>query len=247
MESFSKIEELVGFGFDVFNVLTEDSHWTTTDGKQVKTCAKTPVKKGKYAFKGWEKATHEELKEAISYKHNGFGLRLGEQNNKCRIMSLDFDICGDKDSAGNRIGCPETAGLWEQYKTGVDREDGIYSSSTEGNWNVLLDYSECEDIIGLISKIGIAKIGKHHLEILLAKNQVIPPTATTCKRTGKLGKPRTFQNEIPFYRVAIGDFVYGFIKQLMEEYLEKQVKTTIPRVVSVASVSESEDDKSSKR
>ncbi len=246
MSAFSKIEELVGFGFDVFNVLTEDSHWTTKDGKPAKTSAKTPVKHGKYAFKGWEQATHEELKEAISYTHNGFGLRLGEQHNRCRIMSLDFDICGDKDSAGNRIGCPETAGLWDQYKNGVDRLDGIYSSSTEGNWNVLIDYSECEDIIGLIAKIGIAKIGKHHLEILLAKNQVIPPTATTCKRTGKLGKPRTFQNEIPFYRVTTGDFVYVFIKQLMEEYLVSQDKKTIVRVPSVPSVSESEDDKCSK-
>ena len=52
MPTFSKIEELVGFGYDVFNVLTEDSYWTTNDGKQVKTCAKTPVKNGKYAFKG---------------------------------------------------------------------------------------------------------------------------------------------------------------------------------------------------
>ena len=246
MTTFSEIEKMVGYGYDVFNVLTEDSNWTTKDGKSVKTSAKTPCKHGKYAFKGWEKATHEELKEAISYNHNGFGLRLGEQHNKCRIMSLDFDICGDKDHNGDRIGCAETAALWEQYKNGVEREDGIYSSSTEGNWNVLIDYSDCDDITELIARISIAKIGKHHLEILLAKNQVIPPTATTCKRTGKLGKPRTFKNEIPFYRVATGDFVYGFIKQLMGEYLEKQVKTNVPRVVSVASVSESEDDKCSR-
>ena len=117
-------------------------------------------------------------------------------------MSLDFDICGDKDADGKRVGCPATARLWDQYKTGVDRQDGMFSSSTEGNWNVLIDYSECDDIIELITKIGIAKIGKYHLEILLAKNQVIPPTATTCKHTGKLGKSRTFMNDIPFYRVC---------------------------------------------
>lgn len=233
--SIELMKKLVDEKYDVFNVFTEESNWITKDGKPMKNLPKTPCKHGKYAFKGWEKATHKELQESISFNYNGFGIRLGEQTNKKRIMSLDFDICGDKDSTGVRIGCSDTLKLWEQFRDGVERQDGMFSSSTEGNWNVLIDYSDCDDITVLIAKISIAKIGKHHLEILLAKNQVIPPTATICKRTGNLGNPRTFQNDVPFYRVSTGDFVYGFIKQLMEEYLQKQNKVSAitPRSVAV--------------
>lgn len=220
----SKIQELLEFGFDIFNVLTKDSEWETKDGEERVTKAKSPCKYGKYAFSGWENASHEELLKYISYRHDGFGLRLGKQHCNLKIMSLDFDICGEKDDAGNRIGCAETAKLWECYKNNVDRSDGIFSSSTDGNWNVLVDYSDCDDIAELIAQINQAKFGKHHLEVLLAGNQVIPPTATTCKKTGVMGKPRTFLCDKFFYRVSKGDYVHGFIKQLMEEFIQTNQK-----------------------
>jgi hypothetical protein len=217
------IRKMIEHGFDVFNVFTSDSTYTK-DGKEFTSIAKTPCKRGEYdtmvAFKGWEKATHDELLESIALNAKGFGLRLGEQTNKCRIMSLDFDICGDKDSEGKRVGCSETLALWEKYKNGVDRQDGMFTSSTKTNFNVLIDYSNCQNIAKLIKKIGIAKIAKHHLEILLAKNQVIPPTATICKCDNKTGQPRKFFNEMPFYIMTDNDFVYAFVEELLTEYLK---------------------------
>lgn len=244
MPTFSNIEQLVSFGFDVFNVFTQDSNWVTKDGKPMKNCAKTPCKHGRYAFKGWEKASHDELKDAINYNHDGFGLRLGKQHNQCRIMSLDFDICGDKNAEAKRIGCSETEKLWDQYRAGAEIMDGAFTSSTAGNYNVLIDYTACDDIIDLIDKIGIAKIGKYHLEVLLAGNQVIPPTATICKHTGKLGKPRTFMTETPFKIITCSDWVHTFIKTLLEEYImnnEPKQKMIVKRVMS-ATVSESDSN-----
>ena len=57
------------------------------------------------------------------------------------------------------------------------------------------------------------------MEILLGGNQVIPPSATTCKITHETGNPRTFLSDKPFYVIESTEdsFLFNFIKSLMEE------------------------------
>lgn len=234
--------------FDLMNVFTED-HVYTKNGVECVNQAKTPCKGGKYAFKGWEKASRKELLAAINYDADGFGLRLGLQDNGLHIMSLDFDICGEKDEiTGERKGCKETAALWREFRANVNRDDGIFSSSTAGNWNVLIDITQCSDIVFKVNKMNTSKFKHFGLEVLMKQNQVIPPTATTCKVTGKLGKPRKFLNDVPFYIMTPDDvFVHDFLLNLLTTQEEKNKPTKKPvlqvRAALPSSVHDSNEDR----
>ena len=239
----NKVKEMSDFGFNVMNVFGVESQYTNKQGKLITNQPKCPSK-GSYGFKGWRSVSSQELKASVDWSHHSYGFRLGLQANERMILSLDFDCCGEKDDDGNRLGCEQTKALLHKYMAGA-ATDGMFSSSTEGNWNVLVDYTDCVDIVELVTQLNTDKFVKFNLEIKLGDNQVIPPTATECKYTHQIGKPRKFINEMmPFYIMTQDDFVHTFIKELMSEEVCKKVSPKIakPKMQQPIQVTDSEPE-----
>ena len=189
---------------------------------------KCPVNNQGFKIPEWEKKTNEELGRFFDADADGFGIRCGIQQNGKHILSLDFDCCGKKNN-GKRFGCPYTKSKLDEYLYKIDKEDGLYSSSTEGNMNVLVDYTNCEPLRETISKITKKKLAKGGMEILLTYFQVCPPTATKCKITEKMGNPRRFLNDIPFYIIDdTNTFIVDFIQTLLQEAQEPVLTVSIP-------------------
>jgi len=116
----------------------------------------------------WINLSATELFNSLEVSHGaGFGINLGLQGNKKRILSLDFDVCGDKGADGKRLGCPQTLALLNEYRAGTDRLHGMYSSSTAGNFNVLVDYTLNAEICAMVDAHSGNKFNVAHLEILL--------------------------------------------------------------------------------
>lgn len=202
------IKQLVDAQFNLFNV----------------DLTKCPVMRNGAKMKDWINKSYEELVSQHNYNSNLWGMKLGEQPNGRHILSLDFDIY-DKDTNGN---CEETEKLLNEYLSNCKNENGMYSSSTAGNVNVLVDYSSSSIIKEYVEKLATAKFTKNGLEILLKGNQVIPPSQTNCKKTKQLGKERTFKiPSQPFYIIENDDcFTFQFIKSLFDEKMKSLSKTT---------------------
>ena len=183
---------------------------------------KAPVnRKGKKMGK-WISMSFDDLVKQHNYNHNLWGMKMGVHENGRMIMSLDFDVCGKKNSIGERIGCSHTLEKLNEYINNVNRFDGMFMSSTKGNMNVLIDYTDIPSIYELIKTLNTAKTTYHELEILMGGNQVIPPTQTNCKITGALGNPRCFKNDEPFYVLDESDsYVINFISELLQPKLPK--------------------------
>jgi hypothetical protein len=165
----------------------------------------------------WPNLTHDDLRDEFDVDiGKGYGMRLGLQENEKRIMSLDFDISGDKGPDGKRIGCAFTLGKLTEYRAGIDRVDGLFSSSTAGNFNLLIDYTANAEITALIEEHETKRFKiNNNLEIFLSGCQVLPPTATTCKITGQMGQPRKFLGTEPFYVLTDEPFIISYLKELL--------------------------------
>jgi hypothetical protein len=137
---------------------------------------------------------------------------MGMQEKGRRIKSLDKYCRGGKDKTGKRMGCPIAKLKLEEYLNICETNDGMFLSSTEGNRNVLIDYTACPDLHHY--SMTTFKIGK--LEVFLKGNQVIPPSATTCKVSLILGKPRKFLGE-PFYMMSPQSPIYSYVCDLFED------------------------------
>lgn len=173
---------------------------------------KAPVDKMGRGMSGWINKSYDELVKEHNYNSKLWGMSLGLQPNGRRIMSLDFDVYDKNSPSGN---CEITLAKLNEYMEGCLNNNGMYSSSTEGNMNVLVDYTYRQDIIDMVAKLGSNKFQHSGLEILLGGNQVIPPSQTKCKRNGVLGKPRTFKTEEVFYEITTDDdFTADFIINL---------------------------------
>jgi hypothetical protein len=199
------ITNLIAQKFSVFNV-DKDS--------------KLPVKRDGNGMSSWQK-----LSAAVLQKHHNmnsllWGMRMGLHENNRYIMSLDFDCCGEKHKqTGERMGCDYTKQKLAEYISIVDKEDGWYYSSTVGNENVLVDYTNTPEIIRLMEDGG-SKWTINSMEVLLGSGhqQVIPPAATVCKINGKVMQPRTFKNDKIFYELTEESPIYPFILQLYTDY-----------------------------
>ena len=148
-----------------------------------------------------------------------FGMMMGLQENGRRLMSIDFDVSGDKDpETGERIGCAYTAKKLQEYFDGIDRFDGLFSSSTEGNHNVVVDYTDIPQMVNFEANHYKKRDHIKNLELFFATNQVVPPTRTINKFTEKLGQTRAFLGDKPFYVMKAEDeFMFTFLKQLFSE------------------------------
>jgi phage/plasmid-associated DNA primase len=195
------IETLVEQRFNLFNVNEK----------------KAPVNRSGFNLKSWETLSFDELCDEHNYNANRWGMRMGLQENGRRIMSLDFDCCGGKDKSGKRMGCPITKNKLDEYLHICETNDGMFLSSTEGNRNVLIDYTDCPEL----HQYSMTKFNYAGLEILLKGNQVIPPTATICKISLKLGKPREFMGE-PFYIMTPNSPIYSYVCNLFEDVTDTE-------------------------
>ena len=245
----SSINQLVANGYDIFNVITErKSYISKKTNKEKWMVEKQPSKWGTYGFTGWETADHETMVNVLKRDHDGFGLRCGKQHNGRRILSLDFDCCGNKDENDVRVPCEKTKQFLKEYKrlSGYDDGvgDGMFHSSTSGNMNVLIDYTDCEELVAKIDQYTAGgkdnfQINVECLQILLAGNQVIPPTLTTNKITGNKDKRRAFLDaDKPFRVLTTDDNVYVWLSNMMKAKLEQPITK-----VAVVSPNTSDDEK----
>ena len=201
MESNNQfIQSLVSNKFSIFNVGID----------------KAPINgKGRKMGK-WISMTYDELVKQHNYDCNLWGMKMGVQENNRMIMSLDFDVCGKKNAIGERIGCSHTQEKLDEYLNSIDRFDGMFTSSTQGNMNVLIDYTNVPEIYSIIQILNMNKTTFYDLEILMGGNQVIPPSQTNCKISGVLGEARCFKNDEPFYVLSKNDiFLINFISELL--------------------------------
>ena len=137
------IKTLVAEKFNLFNVDLD----------------KAPInKKGKKMVK-WQEKSYDELVAEHNYNSTMWELSLGEQSNGRYILSLDFDVY-DKNTNST---CPNTEKLLNDYLSHCANKNGMYSSSTEGNMNVLVDYTENEPLKKYVREFGSAKFKKHGL------------------------------------------------------------------------------------
>jgi len=180
-------------------------------------------------LKGWDSLDSKHLAEAFDSQNKRISMRLGEQLNGRYIVSIDFDNFGKKDAEGNRWECPATIAIYEEYIAN-NRKDGMFSSSTEGNFNVLVDVTDVPEIYEMCSQYPKNHWDYECVQFLVRQTaqQVIPPTATENKRTGTLGKPRQFLTDMKVYEMTPEDtFMIQFFKKYYKpEKLKKVIKST---------------------
>ena len=220
------INSLISDRFSVFNVSEEKRPVTSLGNGLVK----------------WEQLTYDELCNEHNFNIQRWGIKLGKHENNRRIMSFDFDCCGEENkSTGERVGCEYTKHKLNEYmeNEGDSHADGLYYSSTKGNMNLLIDYSHSQKLINIIEELAKLNIKNKFkpqsksLEILFGGCQVIPPSATKCKVTKKLGNPRTFLNNEPFHVLDEDDdswafnYIYSFFTTHLNEQLLQQRKKKV--------------------
>lgn len=161
--------------------------------------------------------------DALRIHHNKnsmlWGLRTGLQGNGRYIMTLDFDCCGKPDKqTGQYKGCEYTQEKYDEYAEIADKEDGWYLSSTEGNANVLIDYTDCPTIRKYAETMN-GKFSIKCMEVLVCSGaqQVIPPSKTECKINGTCDLARMFKNDEPFYMMTEQSAIYPFVLGLFQE------------------------------
>lgn len=203
---------------------------------------KKPVYSG-FGIVDWINMPHNELKKRIDFNKEMFGMRLGKQGNQKYILSLDFDCC--KKVNGEYIKCQETIDLLRRYRRDVDNgdKDGMFESSTEGNENVLIDYTDTIILKELILKETKNKIVRSDvgLELLIGGNQVIPPSMTKCKMTGKFNKRRSFMTDVPFKVVQDDDPICEFIIDYIKSANQINTNTKKRKYQKVEPIDETEE------
>jgi hypothetical protein len=187
-----------------------------------------------YGLPQWEKKPLDVLVKTHNYNLTTWGIRLGLQTNGKRIMSLDFDIYDKNTDADDKT----LLDKFQHYKANALRLDGMYSSSTSGNFNVLIDYTNNQTIQNLVKENENTKKFKVYggLEVFLNQtNQVIPPSKTTNKKSQVADTPRKFLDaNKPFYVCDENDdFTVTFVTSLFEEY-KKEKPTKSKKIISSA-------------
>jgi len=201
---------------------------------------KAPCTKYGGGMTRWIDKTYSELVQEHNYDSKLWGMKMGQHENGKRTLSLDFDVCGDKnESTGERMGCSDTTKMLTDLLNFNSNLAGLYTSSTSGNMNVIIEYSQCQQMCELVDRLSTNKFQCNSLEILLGGNQVIPPSATKCKITGTIGKPRAFVTSEPFYVLTESSdcYVTKFLKGLMHNKLQSKVQIAKPVAVRVSSPS----------
>ena len=184
--------------------------------------------------------TSEFLAEAFNPKNERVGVRLGRQLNGRYLISLDFDI---NDKSGRH---PEIADKLAEYKSNINRLDGMYSSSTDENHNVLVDITDIPEYLEKVIAHPNSKWKwKVNLEIFAKEGvfQVIPPTATINKVTKEKGNPRKFLNSVSVYKVTPDDsYMIDFLNEIyVAEKPKVVIKSKPVRPVEMAEIEKDDE------
>jgi len=136
---------------------------------------------------------------------NGYAIRMGFNDvTHETFISLDFDCCKKDEKTGSYIDCKNTQRLLQEYQEQINSTDGMFKSSTEGNYNVIVNITNSEILKELLEyKPAVWSAMDYGLEVLQHKIQVVPPTATKCKKNSIInGKnPRRWLSDKLIYAV----------------------------------------------
>jgi hypothetical protein len=228
VENKFQITDLVFQNFTVLNVDENKKPIQYIEGK-------------KTGIKNWLEISNDEIFENLDLSQSGFGLRLGIQGNNKKILSLDFDTVLKKN--GLYIDCEETKKLLEEYKTISKNNDGFFKSSTKGNYNLLIDYTEATELEKILNSYNKNKFVKSGcgLEILFKGLQVIPPTITKCKRTGLKENQRTFLNNVYFKQIKDNDEIFNFIIKYIKGATQQQPEQQANKIYDHKQIEETEE------
>lgn len=170
----------------------------------------------------WNERPSEFLAEAFNTENKRVSIRLGRQLNGRYMISIDFDV---NDKAGNHQAIVDKLA---EYKSNINRLDGMFSSSTTDNFNVLVDITDIPEYLDkVIAHPNNKWKWSGSLEVLAKEGayQVIPPTVTINKVTGEMGNPRKFLNGIPVYKVTPEDtYMIHFLNEI---YVAEKPKVVI--------------------
>lgn len=174
---------------------------------------------------GWSKITHDDVKQYWNDKSNSWGFRTGIQENGDYIIGLDFDMwykCNNQ-----YIASENTRKLFSDFELLNPNNEGVFTSSTSLNKNVLCDISKCDNLIKKLDDLGKGKIQNenYHLEILNNFNMVLPPTMTKCKLTGKMGRKRHMLSDTFVLKVEPDGSVEKFIFDYINNHTNSKTKS----------------------
>jgi hypothetical protein len=160
---------------------------------------------GKLPYPGSEWSTRSyETTIKVSHKYyssnwiKNIGFRTGLQPNGAYVIGLDFDITNRTETfdVKNRCvvptsTCMKTKSLFN-FITTVFGMDGVFESSTCGNYGMLLDISDHPELVLFMTKKNKKKYNINNLEILNGYAMTLPPSSTNCKKHKKVCKSRKF-------------------------------------------------------
>jgi len=150
---------------------------------------KKPIGNNGFPLGKWSEKSFEELKNEDIANHDSYSIMMGKHENGRTIICLDFDIYSE---GGNN----------EAVQTFLDKwradigDEALYSTSTEGNYAVLLDITESPIMLNEIEELKTYNKNKvkafGDLEILYgnASCKVLPNSKTICKKTKTIRKSK---------------------------------------------------------
>lgn len=147
---------------------------------------KRPIGRSGYALTKWEQKTFDELKDEDIENHSSYSIKMGKHENEQTIICFDFDIYSEN---GNN---EELQAFLDEWRLDLT-DDGLYHTSTEGNYAVLLNITNSEILMREIAELKQFNNNKMKafggdLEILYGEGscKVLPESKTRCKKSKEI-------------------------------------------------------------
>ena len=147
---------------------------------------KKPIGKNGFPLGKWNEKSFEELKNEDIPNHDSYSIMLGKHENGRTIICFDFDIYN---IGGNNKELQNYLDDWREYVG----NKGLYHTSTEGNYAVLLDITDSPIMLKHIEELKTYNKNKvrafgDDLEILYGNGscKVLPHSKTMCKKTKQI-------------------------------------------------------------
>ena len=146
---------------------------------------KKPIGRTGYGLPKWEQKTFEELKNEDIKNHSSYSIKMGKHENGQTIICLDFDIYSEN---GNN---EEIQSFLDEWRLDLG-DGGLYTTSTEGNYAVLLNITNSELLMREIAELKQFNNNKMkafgELEILYGEGscKVLPESKTRCKKSKEI-------------------------------------------------------------
>lgn len=155
---------------------------------------KRPIGRTGYGLAKWEQKTFAELKDEDIENHPSYSIKMGKHENEQTIICLDFDIYSEN---GNN---QEIQAFLDEWRLDLG-EDGLYNTSTEGNYAVLLNITNSEILMREIAELKQFNNNKMkafgELELLYGEGtcKVLPQSKTRCKKSKEIRQSKLLSEE----------------------------------------------------